>query len=374
MVFVGEQVYDGGVNMVQLVMEVGCLSTDASGRGIRHHLCLLDQAHAVVLADVDRFDRSLEWAIAGYPSLVAWLADNHRCTRGEAKRLVVTMEALRVLPVVAAAYAEGTLSGGQVRAIVSIVPERLRPKFAEIEADMVPLLSELTVNDTIRVLREWVARAEAETEDPEPAAEVDHVHFSPTLDNSFKLDGVLSGEDAVTFGAGLTACLPEVVEGEPVLSLSQRQAIALVEMARRVLQAGQVTVRRQVDVTLIITPDELAGGIARYANGTIVPADRVQRLLCDSVITPIVTGDHGQPLWMGRAVRTATNAQWRALVARDRHCAFPGCHRPSGWCEAHHIREYDRDQGPTDINNLVLLCSALRLTSRDRIRVLSSII
>ncbi len=26
------------------------------------------------------------------------------------------------------------------------------------------------------------------------------------------------------------------------------------------------------------------------------------------------------------------------------------------WCEAHHIAEYDRDNGPTDIDNMALLC------------------
>jgi HNH endonuclease len=27
------------------------------------------------------------------------------------------------------------------------------------------------------------------------------------------------------------------------------------------------------------------------------------------------------------------------------------------WCEAHHVKEYDRDNGPTDIDNMALLCS-----------------
>ena len=347
------------MNTVHVLVGVGCLQTDPSGRGIRRHFALLDQAHAVLLADVDRFDRSMDWAIAGYPSLVAWLADSHRCTRGEAKRMVAMMEALRVLPVVAAAYVDGSLSGGQVQAIMANVREGLRATFAEIETELVPLLSELSVQDTIRVLREWAARAEASIDDDvKPDVETDHLYFSPTLDGSFKLDGVLSGNDAVTFGAALTACMPDLVEGEPVLSLSQRQAIALVEMARRALQCTRVSGRRRADVTLLVTVEDLlSGGAGRFANGTVVPKHRVAQLLCDSHITPLVVGEHGQPLWMGRAVRTATDVQWRALVARDRHCAFPGCHRPSGWCEAHHVKEFDRDVGPTDINNLVLLCS-----------------
>ena len=116
--------------------------------------------------------------------------------------------------------------------------------------------------------------------------------------------------------------------------------------------------RRAADVTLLLTfQDYVSGGIARYADGTVVAPNRVKQLLCDAVITPLINGESGQPLWLGRSARSASNAQWRALVARDRCCAYPGCHTKSQWCEAHHVREYDRDTGPTDIDNMALLCS-----------------
>ena len=35
---------------------------------------------------------------------------------------------------------------------------------------------------------------------------------------------------------------------------------------------------------------------------------------------------------------------------------FPGCDRPPGWCHAHHIIHWI-DHGPTDLDNLCLLCS-----------------
>ena len=152
--------------------------------------------------------------------------------------------------------------------------------------------------------------------------------------------------------------MPEPVEGEPVRTFAQRQADALVEMARRALQVTASTVRRSTDVTLLVTVDSSMSIVfAAYADGTIVPANRLQRLLCDAVITPLAQGSEGQPLWMGRSVRTATNAQRRALVARDRGCAFPGCHRPVSWTDVHHVQEWDRDHGPTDIDNMCLLCS-----------------
>jgi hypothetical protein len=45
----------------------------------------------------------------------------------------------------------------------------------------------------------------------------------------------------------------------------------------------------------------------------------------------------------------------RALVARDRGCAFPDCDRPPRWCDGHHVRPWSRG-GRTDLGNLVLLC------------------
>ena len=64
----------------------------------------------------------------------------------------------------------------------------------------------------------------------------------------------------------------------------------------------------------------------------------------------------GHVLYYGRDVRTATDAQYQALVVRDRHCRFPGCERRPAWCSAHHVQFWDHGGG-TDIDNLVLLCA-----------------
>ena len=58
---------------------------------------------------------------------------------------------------------------------------------------------------------------------------------------------------------------------------------------------------------------------------------------------------------MGRTSRLATTAQTKALVARDGGCSFPGCQHPPEWCERHHIVAWV-DGGPTDLDNLTLLC------------------
>jgi hypothetical protein len=81
----------------------------------------------------------------------------------------------------------------------------------------------------------------------------------------------------------------------------------------------------------------------------------VRRIACDAGVSRVITDPASVPLDVGRETRTVTVGQWGALVVRDRGCAFPGCIRPPEWCIAHHILHW-ADGGPTDLDNLVLLC------------------
>ena len=80
-----------------------------------------------------------------------------------------------------------------------------------------------------------------------------------------------------------------------------------------------------------------------------------RQLACDCILTAIVIDETGNPINLARTARTVTATQKRALTARDHGCAFPGCGKPAAWTEGHHIRHW-ADGGPTDLNNLVLLC------------------
>ena len=62
----------------------------------------------------------------------------------------------------------------------------------------------------------------------------------------------------------------------------------------------------------------------------------------------------GDPLWLGRRRRLASDGQWRALIARDGGCI--GCAAHPARCEAHHVRWHGAGDGPSDIDNFVLLC------------------
>lgn len=56
-----------------------------------------------------------------------------------------------------------------------------------------------------------------------------------------------------------------------------------------------------------------------------------------------------------RRTRVVSPALRTALHVRDGGCAFSGCDRPPGWCDAHHIVHWV-DGGETKLDNLILLC------------------
>ena len=103
-----------------------------------------------------------------------------------------------------------------------------------------------------------------------------------------------------------------------------------------------------------ITP-EMITDIRLQARRNNLSATSLEFLLCDCTFSRIVMNGRSEVLDVGRATDIATPAQWKALVARDRHCQHPGCQRPPRDCQAHHIRHWTHG-GPTDLENLQLLC------------------
>ena len=87
-----------------------------------------------------------------------------------------------------------------------------------------------------------------------------------------------------------------------------------------------------------------------------IPRSELERLACEAEIFGVLFSGDGQPLWHGRRLRTVSPQQWRALLARDRGCVL--CGAGPGYCHAHHIVAWTAPaRGPTDIDNLVLVCN-----------------
>jgi Domain of unknown function (DUF222) len=117
---------------------------------------------------------------------------------------------------------------------------------------------------------------------------------------------------------------------------------------------------RVARVVIHTRPDQLAGvpgsGLAVTDTGTPVDPGTLHRLACDAIVDRVTVDQAGQVLHYGRSLRLATPGQRRALAVRDGGCAHPQCAAPPAWCDAHHVQWWTR-QGPTDLDNLCLLCS-----------------
>ena len=73
-------------------------------------------------------------------------------------------------------------------------------------------------------------------------------------------------------------------------------------------------------------------------------------------LLPGPAGTPSLPLDVGKATEQIPAHLRRAVIARDRHCAFPGCRQRPAACQVHHIRPRSKGGG-TSLTNLLLLCA-----------------
>lgn len=114
------------------------------------------------------------------------------------------------------------------------------------------------------------------------------------------------------------------------------------------------------DLEAVIPPTAPPGVLigsppATFDDGTPLSPHQLARFLCDGALTRLIFDSAGEPLDVGRAQRIFTTAQTKAVIARDRHCRYPGCNAPPGWGQIHHALTWARG-GATDIGNAILLC------------------
>jgi len=88
-----------------------------------------------------------------------------------------------------------------------------------------------------------------------------------------------------------------------------------------------------------------------------VTAATIRQFACEGGFDLHVVAENGKPLFLGRTQRLFSGPQRKSLAARDGGCVWPDCTAPPGWCEAHHVTEWENG-GTTDVDNGVLLCSA----------------
>ncbi len=115
-------------------------------------------------------------------------------------------------------------------------------------------------------------------------------------------------------------------------------------------QRNQIVVVAQLDD---LTGAGEGGPGARIPGVGPIARSELERLGCDADLQALLVDTRGEPLWLGRRRRSASPAQLKALVARDRGCVM--CGASPHFCHAHHIVPW-QNGGLTDIDNLVLVC------------------
>jgi hypothetical protein len=144
-------------------------------------------------------------------------------------------------------------------------------------------------------------------------------------------------------------------------STEQLALDALVEMVRIASAAddGRVFGTRKPAVRVHVTAADLAHGAgAGHLEGqtAAVSVATVERIACGDGFLAIEFNDRGTALRLGRSKRSFSDAQKAALAGIWGGCAVGECDRPPSWTEAHHIEEWQRDHGATDVSNGILLC------------------
>jgi hypothetical protein len=350
------------------------------------------QVAAVQLALIRQLDGRGLAVADGATSATAWLTDRHRISGRAASRLVNLARALDAdAPATAGALAAGVVNVEQAQVIadaVARVPAEHRAAGEEHLLGEAATFGPRELGRLGQRLFEVIAPDEAEKQ---ALAELERAEKRAWQDRGLwltdivgtskvRVTGWLDQDGAASVRAALDPlCAPRTMrrasrrtagtengadtsadtDPSDVRSAGQRRVDALVEVCRLASACGQLPDnggdRPQVVVTIDYASLRDQLGVGTFDDGSQLSPVTARRLACDAGIIPAVLGTAGQVLDVGRQSRLATGALRRALVLRDRGCAFPGCDRPPRWTDAHHIVHWSNG-GPTELPNLVLLC------------------
>lgn len=385
----------------EAVARLAHCTVPAAAADIARLRTLLERLEAIVHEAEVRFDTTEAWRDDGATSLRTWLASTGGSSRREAAFEARRVDRLGRWPEVLRAWRSGVLTRADVDAMVTVVPTRFVERFAGDAAAVIEVIAPLDGRDTELALRQWVRCAESDDGPTDLRERTSGVHVATLLDQSLSISGILHGADAALVGAALRVFeVPDPVDEHgapigPARTSSGRTADALVAMARcalghrdgpgdhgrfhphvlltidvaevRAAALHGAGVRTAADVarratergwsaieTAWFTEALRRHGEAVSSDGQVLDAGAIGALSCDSVVQRVLTNG-SRVLDLGREVRTATPAQRRAVIARDRHCRAPGCRTGPRHCDVHHIDHWI-EGGRTDVARMVLLC------------------
>ena len=326
----------------------------------------LDAAEAAWLNDVAEYDRSGDCSIDNFQSAASALRHACNLDGGVAHRYVSLARKLERLPEVSAAFEAGEISTRHAQVVADAYTAGRADEIGNCEAELVEQARVHPPKVFGAIVRRFTDAIDGDGGAGTDETDFDRraLYSARTLHGAFDLRGngdQLSGECIDT---ALNAEMARDLQDHDPRTTPKRRFDALTAICRLYLEHENTTETHGVrpHVSVVIDLDELPNGAAESLvrvptgpgrNG--YSAAMVELLTCDCEISRIIMAGRSEALDVGRATRTVSAAQWKALVARDRHCHAPGCNRPPNHCEAHHLHHWSHG-GPTDLENLVLLC------------------
>ena len=270
--------------------------------------------------------------------------------------MVAQARSVRDLPRTREAFARGVLEGRHVRAITD--HHTRISDFDHLEATVVGVGAATDASELrcmLRVLAEQSRSLDLDGEHDDLRRRRG-LSVSTTASGMVRFDGWLDPVEGARLHGLLARCTDPPSVQDP-RSATQRRADGFAAIL-----AAAAAHRGQSAATALTVTVDLADLPANQAARVVADPDRrlgpntFELLTCSaevSVVFGTTTGDRFRPLALGRTRRQATAAQWQALIVRDQGCV--SCGRAAHFCHAHHIHHW-QDGGPTDLDNLMLLC------------------
>jgi len=309
------------------------------------------------------FERRRAHENDGFLSVSAWLVARHRVAPSTATRRIRMARSLEVMPQAAQAFSGGELSDSAV-GLLAAARESLPEAFTRCEEALLEAARTLPVAALRSVIEYWRQSqdlAEAEREEDE-RFEQRNLNVSPTLHGMVRVDGDLDPETGQSLMSALRAVMDADARTHPSPEFrrpGQRRADALGQICRVWMDSSDrpaiLGERPHVVVTLDLEALEGRAGRSELQDAGVVTPESARRLACDARVSRVITDGTSQPLELGRSSKVVPPSLRRAVTVRDGGCRFPGCGRPPGWCDAHHVQHW-ADGGATSLDNLVLLC------------------
>ncbi len=329
----------------------------------------IDAFEAEWVALVGEYDRSGEWRSDGHGSAAAAMRAGCRMTNGEARSTVRLAKRLARLPLVAAAFGEGSISRAHAVVIARATPDRVveLDPFEHIFSGAAVDLDTSDLQDVIRNVTDAIDGDGGARSDEEIYARR-KLHSSATM-GGVRGDWFLDPESGDLVNTALAAQMETATfDGDP-RTPEQLRADAFVDICRLSLASDHhpksARQRRKgiphalavIDIRAFEAqhPALVADIRADVAYAGRISRATLERMACDWDISRIIMDGPRKVLDLGRKERIPTDKQFKALVVRDQHCQAPGCNVPWQYCTPHHTVWWI-EGGPTDLNNLKLLC------------------